>query len=510
MAIDPTFDQLALGKSLYRSKNYDEAVTAFRRAVAASFKPTQQLSALDFQIGAMIKLNQTDHALEAAKSMVRINRRDPRGYMRAGQVERLRDRPQAAAKWYQHGVKHVSPSDALHATLIKNLDKCEGLAANVMTSSKPCDPFCTLPLEVAEEILQYLSHRETVASLRVSKAWRNFLMQQPLFEDTIDFSQAKNQVTVIGLRASLQRLKQYPRFAKLGRLLTEPARDDLNNRLPHWFRKNTLEQLSTSHELPGLLEDHLPKDVALSHLDCGLSMRSAKAFMSKCTHLTNLGARLSGHEDAWDLQHQKLQSLRLSSMTSLVITSITLPRLQALDLEALDMQAIDFSRLTGLRRLRLRRCYVRRSFCPPRTMEHLELTSCFWRGTSPPAAFDLPGLITLRADLASWGVGMHQLRISADRIEIWDVDDQSLKNEDAHNFAVMVSLQQLILRHAHRIDGTFVKEVARNASTCLEYIGLFACERLGLDTAAWATSQRAIEVEIKSDTDHPSGRRVFT
>jgi len=204
-------DLLEKGRKCYTERKYDEAVHAFTQALEAPKASLQErINVLDLRVGTYVKLSKLDEGFRDAKAMVRQARNDGRGYLRCGQLERLKENYPLAVQWYQHGLRNVSETDRLYPYLQLQLEKAKREAENKVAVSKAKDPLATLPLEVLRMIVSYLDYRQVVGILRVSKAWNRTLSKVEPLIDSIDFGSAQKKVTYHMLKASLARLLKHP------------------------------------------------------------------------------------------------------------------------------------------------------------------------------------------------------------------------------------------------------------------------------------------------------------
>ena len=234
------------GQDAYANKRYQEARESFNKALAASSSQTaMQMHILDHQVGVLVKLKQLDQALTTAKSMVRSDRTDARGYLRCGQIQRLQEDHEAVCKWFEHGLKNVKVDDRLRSTLASALEKMKEHATRQRTESKPCDPTRSLPLEVVRMILGHLDYKDHVRLLGVSKHWKKLISSLPPITDTLDFTYARRTISWNMLRAAVRRLTSYPKNLQLA-MLSEPATKYLNERLGPWCKKPIMQHLEVN------------------------------------------------------------------------------------------------------------------------------------------------------------------------------------------------------------------------------------------------------------------------
>lgn len=232
----------------YNIQLYPHALESFSKALALAQKwsPSDVPAILDQRVAVHVKLGNIHLARKDAMSMIRNNKTEGRGYLRCGQLDRLGDDLAGALRWYEHGLKHVSPKDPLHSTLDAQRIKTERLLEQKLMASNARDPVSTLPTELIQHIAIYLDYFELVKNLRVSKGWRDtFSRLKPLI-DSVDFSDGKCDINYKMLVAVLKRLGESPKRLIMKDLLI-PADELLRTNLLRWHRYTQLEELTMTH-----------------------------------------------------------------------------------------------------------------------------------------------------------------------------------------------------------------------------------------------------------------------
>lgn len=509
------------GKVAYKNREYTEAARLFGLAKASTARPQDVLSACDLQIGAIVKTKHFEPAIDIAKSMIRTNRRDARGYIRAAQIERLADRPLAATRWYQHGLKHISPSDPLYPALQGGIKKCEAQLVASTTKSRPCDPFTVLPVEVARLVLSHLDYRQTTAILRVSRGWRSFLSKEAPLTNSVDFSKARTKVTIKALGACLRRLTQYPSMARLVNL-TDPAVENLQQRLPAWLRQNVLQELVAHDAKLRLSYDTLPQQSSMGWLELPVPLGKWSEVLAACPRLQRLHiphtlpeSLMNGTETP--LKHDTLEILRISHEMPgpLSVPDLHLPRLHTLHLKGLGIPR-KFSDWSSLQVLHLNGCAVPRDVELPPSLTGLVLKDVVFSRRCPytrETPLFLPNLLNLHAPLDTWDLSIDSLRIDRTAIQTIDLQDQYVVDHQASWFSDMPSLRRLVLRNGRLLSGIFVKDLLEQSSGNIEFISLVDCEKVSTSTVAWAQSQHGVKVELQNRSEHTDargGRRLRT
>lgn len=124
--------------------------------------------------------------------MIKNDKHDVRGYLRAGQILRKMgtEKLETAHEIYNLGLKNVSASDPN----IKLLQQLRDKLTRVLSPPKSLDPFSVFPVEVAEMVLSYLDFHHLVRCATISKQWNSFLKSRMSLWQDLDFSQARRGV----------------------------------------------------------------------------------------------------------------------------------------------------------------------------------------------------------------------------------------------------------------------------------------------------------------------------
>jgi tetratricopeptide (TPR) repeat protein len=208
--------------------------------------PLTLISILDLRIESLLKLRDLDAAGIDARTMVRHDRGDPRGYLRCGQVGRLKNDIAEAQKWYQQGLKKVPQTN-------ESYDKLESMRAKMMCTivlqqSKLRDPLRVLPMDLIHMVFHFLELWEATSCLRVSKTWRNTLLATHSIWKTLDLLGTKRNVSVRHLKACIRRMPSPPTTVRLNKLAYS-AETYLQPYIERW---KAIEHLSIN--LPSLLQ----------------------------------------------------------------------------------------------------------------------------------------------------------------------------------------------------------------------------------------------------------------
>jgi tetratricopeptide (TPR) repeat protein len=234
------------GQGLYKARKFAEALDTFNKAVvlAQKWSPSDVLDLLDQRVVIHKHVGNIDLARKDAKSMIRVNKADARGYLRCAQLDRSKD-PSAALRWCEHGLNHAAENDSWRPILVAQRDKVEALIHQKIMASKAKDPLSILPAEIFQHLLSYLDFRETVKILRVSKAWMGTVSRLKLLSDTIDFSGARCTINYKMMVAAFKRLAANPKKLIMTQL-SGPAEALLLKNLERWHKYTQLEMLTIS------------------------------------------------------------------------------------------------------------------------------------------------------------------------------------------------------------------------------------------------------------------------
>jgi tetratricopeptide (TPR) repeat protein len=514
MAPDPTEP----GKAAYRSGNYEEAIKLFGDAALKA--PTRtKMQCLDLQAGSLIKVQKLAKALEIAKCLIRLDRTDARGYMRAAQVERLNERHDMATRWYQQGLKYVPQSDKLYPTMKASLGKRETESLARRLSARPMDPFATLPLEIARIILSHFDYRETTAILRVSKSWKTFLCREPVITETLDFSAARSTVTITQLKACLRRLTRYPTTAHLVNL-SPSAITNLKSRLPQWLQRNTITSFSNTDMDLSLPIKSVPREMSLrlQRLKTASTLSDLDVLTRQSPALKTLELTLREYEgeasfpnlaadgsasSSSPLEHLRIECRRTPSLPRPPLIFLPpLPDLVSLDL--LTIQGLLPSRkdeadlpFPKLRRLKLVDC-IGLKFILPKCIEDLVVVRHCSRLIGK---LDLPNARRIWLSYGGRSFEPDDLSWDCNKVEDMDLTMQALTDDHSELFTGLPHLRRLVIRNSHRLTALFAKSIIQAHPKTLEYLAFHNCDKVDRTIKQWASENYAITVEFGSD--HP-------
>ncbi|KAH6652819.1 hypothetical protein BKA67DRAFT_536536 [Truncatella angustata] len=124
----------------------------------------------------MVAIKAKDHKLAQiyAQNLIYLAPRDPRGYLRLGQVLRLMEKHHTALSVYQQGIGLVARANPDHSGL-KTLKEQESILRKLTSQ---VDPLEALPAELLVLVLGQLNTRHHCRCLRLSKSWKAFMESQ--------------------------------------------------------------------------------------------------------------------------------------------------------------------------------------------------------------------------------------------------------------------------------------------------------------------------------------------
>ena len=466
-----------LGRRYYKLKQYEKAIEVLTQGIEAA--PT--IGLYDHRAATYDKLKDFKAAVKDGREMIKLDKKEVKAYLRTASVLEKMEKPETALGIYKYGMKNVPvddknfkvsklPSDyKVLLTCYKLLQQLHDKLTRKLSPATAIDPFTILPVELAEMILEYLSFRNMVNCMRVSRGWKEYLSKLPKLWLHLDLSGARKPVlrSFVGnaVRRSESRLTRatFHRFehidivkniAKACKGLTELEFITL----PHIMSSTLIDIVQCAPSLKRfVVHPEITADTATQILRCRPSLEHAgfngvkwsqysadwkgpfEALNTLSIHLVD--NRPAFQMDIESLLHQTptLQSLTLSNMTQL-FGPMAWPE--------------EISRLPPLRSLILKRVHFHLFPILPPTLERLEVD---FGGTF--RLHDLqPRMMRSRilalTHLRLWGFEM----LSADRLE--DLLDSWMDEEHVvHQLTGATPLQSLsirgVLRNGNNDTGLF-------------------------------------------------------
>ncbi|KAK4940910.1 hypothetical protein LTR10_019064 [Elasticomyces elasticus] len=521
-----------------------------------------RVTILDTRVALYLRMNEFDLAIKDAKAMIRLDRKDGRGYIRCGHIERARGDLSAASNFYRHGLKQVPTSSHYIHSITKEMSAVQEQIRIETMTSKPVNPMEVLPLEVVQHILSFISYKQHVLLLRVCRAWNRLLRSLRPLIDTLAFPGASKDITPQMLLAALRRL-EVPTAVSATRL-NDAACSILVNRLqnsPDFQSLSILEVQSkwiSPISLP--LHKYNLKSVAFGS-STEMILENLFEIFSKCPGLetarfdTVIAFSIGRPRTVADgcLESKILKHLHIDAgrenidMTRLFTR---LPALRSLSFSGIfgmsrslahSQNILDLRYMVGLETLKIFTSTIPRLHLPaslkdldisqsvcisdeyltepnPTTLPNLERLR-IWKCRPPPTSIfsnsrstNLETLSELSMTIdqgskpmfttlmeSGWLAGVRRLRLAGSAFDNSYCDKLP---------QCLRSLEDLSLKET-MINGAFVADLlmAKNCSNRLKKINLVDCPSVGSDIVPWAEARR-IELRLSRSHMEPSGRRL--
>lgn len=96
-----------LGRRYYKLKQYEQAVDAFSQGIDI----TPSLSLYDYRAAAYDRLKDYNAAVKDGREMIKLDKRDVKGYLRTASVLEKMEKLDTALSIYKYGMKNVPVGD---------------------------------------------------------------------------------------------------------------------------------------------------------------------------------------------------------------------------------------------------------------------------------------------------------------------------------------------------------------------------------------------------------------
>ncbi|KMU78363.1 hypothetical protein CISG_06599 [Coccidioides immitis RMSCC 3703] len=143
------------GESQYRWKNYKNALEAFSKALALGRGDSVAL--LNGRAAAHCALGDLKAGLRDGKQMIRIDKSDPRGYLRTAKILQLMQKFEEAHKLYFYSLRMIDE----HAPERKQIEALMLKTKKRIIPPKRVDPLTVLAPELVSMILEHLDLQST-------------------------------------------------------------------------------------------------------------------------------------------------------------------------------------------------------------------------------------------------------------------------------------------------------------------------------------------------------------
>ncbi|GAN10725.1 F-box domain protein [Mucor ambiguus] len=182
----------------FRENKFKESVSLFNRALGMN---PNHITIMDCRAAAYEKLNELDHALKDALSIIKLAPKEARGYLRAGKVLSLQQKHKQAVSVYKRASTRVDPQDKRYSQIKSML-----IIAEKKASPPPSFDFMKiLPYDVISLIFSMLSFDRRIQCTGVSQTWRGFALGWSGMWRDLDFGDRK---------VSYATIKKYLGYAK--------------------------------------------------------------------------------------------------------------------------------------------------------------------------------------------------------------------------------------------------------------------------------------------------------
>ncbi|OCK85880.1 hypothetical protein K432DRAFT_388256 [Lepidopterella palustris CBS 459.81] len=302
-----------LGKKYYKQKEYQKAVDAFTEGIESMSIPS--VGMLNNRAASFEKLEDYKMAVKDGRDMIKIDKKDVRGYLRTGNILQKMEKSQVAIEIYKYGLKNVPVTDENFKLLQSMHDKL----TRQLSPPKAIDPFAVLPIELVEMIISYLTFRNMVTCLRVSMQWKRFLISRVSLWTHLDLSHARRQVSVAFVRDCIRRSQFKIKTATIHRFTNS---DVLRSLATTCKSLSTLDFLSGSIAGDSLCEvamcaTQLKRLTLAPHIEISLdAVTQVLRHRPTLSHAEFFSINSTGIRADWRVDLPNLQTLTLTASTS--------------------------------------------------------------------------------------------------------------------------------------------------------------------------------------------------
>ncbi|KAF1937640.1 hypothetical protein EJ02DRAFT_411903 [Clathrospora elynae] len=328
-----------LGRRYYKLKQYDKAVEAFTQGIEAF--PT--VSLYDHRAATYDKLEDFNAAIKDGRDMIRLDKKNVKGYLRTASVLEKIKKPETALGIYKYGMKNV-PVGENNFELLQQL---HNKLTRKLSPAQAIDPFTVLPIELAEMVLEYISFRHMVNCMRVSRGWRDYLSQRPKLWLHLDLSGARKPVPRSFVNMAFKRSESRMTRVTVHRF---EHMDMLKNLAKAAKHLTELEFISVPHTMSSTLVDIVKSGPSLRKfvVHPEITLNTATTIVSNrpgFEQVTLNGVKFSNYQAVWQGPFPDMKTFTMQLVDSMSAYQISLTDLLS---QAPSLESITLSNLSNL------------------------------------------------------------------------------------------------------------------------------------------------------------------